>query len=131
MSRRQKQTKMDTSGNQDLGQNPFGALSSDGLPKGMVSESREKSAPKPTKSKGRVEVRREKAGRGGKTVTTLKEFPTHIPLVELEKMAKQLKQSFACGGVLKGRVIELQGDVCDRAINALSERGYKPVRAGG
>jgi len=42
-----------------------------------------------------------------------------------------MKQSFACGGVLKGRVIELQGDVCDQVIAALRERGYKPVRAGG
>ena len=64
-------------------------------------------------------------------MTTLKEFPTHIPLVELEKMTKGMKQSFACGGVLKGRVIELQGDVCDQVIAALRERGYKPVRAGG
>jgi translation initiation factor 1 len=130
MSERNKK-KLDISGSDGLGQNPFGALSGEGLAKGLPAEQREKPTPKPQKSKGRVEVRREKAGRGGKTVTTLKEFPTHIPLVELEKMTKGMKQSFACGGVLKGRVIELQGDVCDQVIAALSERGYKPVRAGG
>lgn len=130
MSQRSKK-KVDTSGNDSFGQNPFGALSSEGLADGLSAEQRSAHTPKPSKSKGRVEVRREKAGRGGKTVTTLKEFPTHIPLVELEKLTKQMKQSFACGGVLKGRVIELQGDVCDRALERLSAEGFKPVRAGG
>ncbi len=130
MSRSKKQ-KIDTAGSGDLGNNPFGGLSSAGLPQGQVRAPKPASTAKPAKSKGRVEVRREKAGRGGKTVTTLKEFPTHIPLVELETLTKDLKKSFACGGVLKGRVVELQGDVCDRACEALSARGYKPVRAGG
>ncbi|MFT5826833.1 MAG: translation initiation factor 1, partial [Yoonia sp.] len=75
--------------------------------------------------------RREKAGRGGKTVTTMREFSTNVPLKELEAMAFNLKKTCACGGALKGRVIELQGDVCDRVMGELEKLGYKPVRAGG
>ena len=84
-----------------------------------------------SKSKGRVEVRREKAGRGGKTVTTLRNFPSHVPLRSLETMAFDLKKQCACGGTLKGRVIELQGDVCQKVCELLDERGYQAVRAGG
>ncbi|MFQ3240956.1 MAG: translation initiation factor 1, partial [Lentimonas sp.] len=50
---------------------------------------------------------------------------------ELEAMAFNLKKTCACGGALKGRVIELQGDVCDRVMGELEKLGYKPVRAGG
>lgn len=85
----------------------------------------------PRKASGRVEIRREKAGRGGKTVTTLRNLPNNIPLKTLEAMAFDLKKQCACGGTLKGRVIELQGDVCQQVSQILKEQGYKPVRAGG
>jgi len=130
MSQSRKSSKISTNSSESLEQNPFAALSASGLPAGELRPEPVKKE-KAAKSKGRVEVRREKAGRGGKTVTTLKEFPTHIPLSELDALTKDLKKAFACGGVLKGRVVELQGDVCDRAIEALSARGYKPVKAGG
>lgn len=94
-------------------------------------------APKPRKqtaarkSSGRVELRREKAGRGGKTVTTLRSFPSHIPAKTLEAMVFDLKKQCACGGTLKGRVIELQGDVREPVSRILKKHGYEPVRAGG
>lgn len=81
--------------------------------------------------KGRVEVRREKAGRGGKTVTTLKAFPKHIPLKTLELMVFEFKKQCACGGTLKGRTIELQGDFCDQVCDKLTADCFQPVRAGG
>lgn len=115
-------------GGSDLNTNPFAGLERAGLPAGRVPE--QKSAPAPVKG-GRVEVRREKAGRGGKTVTTLSAFATHHNLRNLESLLKELKQSCACGGTLKLRVLELQGDVCDRACAELEARGFKPVRAGG
>ena len=132
MSKRSK-SKISTDGSGNaFGNNPFGGLDTGGLPSGPTpAQMRPAKAEKKAKSKGRVEVRREKAGRGGKTVTTLKEFPMHIPLKELEAMTFNLKKTCACGGTLKGRVIELQGDVCDRVIGELEKLGYKPVRAGG
>ncbi|MGJ8638018.1 MAG: translation initiation factor [Opitutaceae bacterium] len=128
-----KSSKIKTDGaSEDFGSNPFASLDAGGLPE---------AAPKPTTihkpkkkkalNKGRVEVRREKAGRGGKTVTTLKEFSSNIPLRELEALTFELKKTCACGGTLKGRSIELQGDVCDRVLERLQSHGFRPVRAGG
>jgi len=125
--------KIDTGGGESLGANPFGALSGAGLPnaKKMPPSGPAPKKPKAAPKKGRVELRREKSGRGGKTVTSLSEFATHLPLGELDKLAFDLKKSCACGGTLKGRTIELQGDVRDRAFAELEKRGFQPVRAGG
>jgi translation initiation factor 1 len=132
MSKRSKSKISTDGGDNAFAANPFGALDSGGLPSGPPPEvMRPAKAVKKPKSKGRVEVRREKAGRGGKTVTTLREFPTCIPLKELEAMTYNLKKTCACGGTLKGRAIELQGDVCDRVMGELEKLNYKPVRAGG
>ena len=128
-----KKHKIRTTSDDALDANPFTALDRSGLPKGKmkppVTLPEHKSVKE--KSKGRVEVRREKAGRGGKTVTTLKDFPSHIPLNTLEAITFELKKTCACGGTLKGRVVELQGDVCDRVSAELKLRGYQVVRAGG
>ena len=128
-----KKHKIRTVGGDALAANPFTTLDGSGLSKGEmkppVTLPEQKSVKE--KSKGRVEVRREKAGRGGKTVTTLKDFPSHIPLNTLEAMTFELKKKCACGGTLKGRVVELQGDVCDRVSAELKLRGYQAVRAGG
>ena len=125
--------RIDTGGGESLGSNPFENLSGAGLPKAEKVPARapvsKKSKPAP--KKGRVELRREKSGRGGKTVTTLSAFATHLPLGELDQLAFDLKKSCACGGTLKGRVIELQGDVRDKAFSELEKRGFQPVRAGG
>lgn len=134
MSQRKK-GKIATDGGDTLGGNPFEGLNSSGLPSGQGGQRRPEAAPKrkspSRKSKGRVAVRREKAGRGGKTVTTLREFPSHLPLATLEAMTFDLKKICACGGTLKGRVIELQGDVRERVCGELSARGYQAVQAGG
>ena len=132
MSKRSKNKISTDSAHNAFASNPFGALNSGGLLSGpRPSEMQPKVVANKPKSKGRVEVRREKAGRGGKTVTTLREFPSHIPLKELEAMTFNLKKTCACGGTLKSRAIELQGDVCDRVMSELEKLGYKPVRAGG
>ncbi len=137
MSRSNKK-KISTEGGEGFGSNAFGgldALSGDlgKLPDAPIAQklSSQVSKRKKPKSKGRVEVRREKAGRGGKTVTTLKEFPSNTPVRELETLILELKKTCACGGTLKGKVIELQGDVCDRVMKELEARNFRPVRSGG
>jgi translation initiation factor 1 len=130
----QRKSKISTDGGGTLGTNPFGALDATKLPQGqppVSKSSNELKGKKASLSKGRVEIRREKSGRGGKTVTTLREFPTSIPITTLDAMALDLKKSCACGGTLKGRVIELQGDVRNQVAKELYKRGYQPVRAGG
>ena len=128
-----KEHKIKIGGGDALTENPFTTLDGAGFPEGEKrsrAPSPQKSSAK-KKSKGRVEVRREKAGRGGKTVTTLKDFPSHIPLSTLGAITLELKKTCACGGTLKGRVVELQGDVCDRVCAELKLRSYQAVRAGG
>jgi translation initiation factor 1 len=127
MSRHSKKVSIQGS-DSSLADNPFAGLAGEGLPAGpVVTPARAK----PAKSQGRVELRREKAGRGGKTVTTLREFQTHIPLSALNQLTFDLKKACACGGALKGRVIELQGDVRERVMLELQQRNYRPVQAGG
>ena len=65
-----------------FGNNPFASLSSEGLPAGPEF------IPVPiakVKSRGRVDIIRQKAGRGGKTVTVVTNF-TGIGLPEKEKL---------------------------------------------
>lgn len=83
-----------------------------------------------TPSRGRVELRRCTAGRGGKTVTVASGF-TGIGLPELEDLAKALKARCGTGGTVKDRTIELQGDHRPEASRLLAERGFRPVLAGG
>lgn len=123
--------RIDTGGGNSLESNPFGGLSSAGLPAGSLAPKSLKSDRKKNVKKGRVEIRREKNGRGGKTVTTLSAFATHLPLGELDALAFDLKKACACGGTLKGRAIELQGDVREKALSELESRGFQPVLAGG
>ena len=72
-----KKSKISTDGGSFLQTDAFAELKSNTSLE-VYPKANSKTADKKTslkKPKGRVEVRREKAGRGGKTVTTLKAFP--------------------------------------------------------
>jgi translation initiation factor 1 len=81
-----------------------------------------KSAPKP---RGRVVLRRETAHRGGKTVIVVHDFPTHLHPVEIEAIAKRLRSACGCGGAVKARTIELQGDQPARIRAVLEAEGFQ------
>jgi len=81
------------------------------------------------RSDGKVRVRREVQGRGGKTVTTIAGVPGSEG--QLRELAAELKKLCGSGGALKERVIEIQGDHCERLIVELASRGYRAIRAGG
>lgn len=78
---------------------------------------------------GRVRVRRETKGRGGKTVTTI----TGLALDPdaLDSLGRELKQSCGAGGTVKDGVIELQGDRVARVLEILRARGIDAKGAGG
>ena len=126
--------KISTDGGQGLGQNPFGALSGAGLPPGKPSAGRPGSAAPaatgPEKNRGRVEVRRETGGRGGKTVTTVSGF-VGIGLPEKEQLCKKMRGACGCGGTVKDGVIEIQGDQRETVARILAEAGFRAVMAGG
>jgi translation initiation factor 1 len=84
----------------------------------------------PTKNRGRVDIRRETGGRGGKTVTVVSGF-VGIGLPEKEALAKKMRAACGCGGTVKDGAIEIQGDQRETVARILSEAGFRPVFAGG
>lgn len=132
--------KISTDGGSNLGQNPFGALSSAGLPvasKPVVDQAAAAAATarapgvvKPEKNRGRVDIKRETGGRGGKTVTVVSGF-VGIGLPEKEQLAKKMRAACGCGGTVKDGQIEIQGDQRETVARILAEAGFRPVFAGG
>jgi translation initiation factor 1 len=80
-------------------------------------------------SDGVVRVSRQTKGRGGKTVTRVEGVPLDDDA--LMQLGKQLRSACGSGGTVKDGVIEVQGDHCDKVIEALKQLGYAPKRAGG
>jgi translation initiation factor 1 len=84
----------------------------------------------PRKSRGRVDIKRQTAGRGGKTVTVISGF-VGIGQPEKEKLAKQMQKVCGAGGTVKEGRIEIQGDKRSEVARVLAEAGFSPVFAGG
>ena len=123
-----------TDGGQGFGHNPFAALSSEGLPpapENPPTDSAPPSAAKPAKkNRGRVDILRVKAGRGGKTVTVVKNF-VGIGLPEKEQLAKAMQRACGTGGTVKDGQIEIQGDKREEVARILMAANFRPVFAGG
>jgi translation initiation factor 1 len=125
--------RIPTDGGPGLGQTPFAALSSEGLPLAPENPaaSAEPAGVKPAgKHRGRVDILRVKAGRGGKTVTVVKNF-TGIGLPEKERLAKAMQRACGTGGTVKNGQIEIQGDKRAEVARILTEANFHPVFAGG
>ena len=123
-------------GGQSFGQNPFAGLSRVGLP--PAPEPRPGDAgcqpvvppPAPQKNRGRADILRQTAHRGGKTVTVVTGF-VGIGLPEKGKLAKAMQKACGTGGTVKEGRIEIQGDKRMEVARILSEAGFRPVFAGG
>ncbi|MBX7121272.1 MAG: translation initiation factor [Opitutaceae bacterium] len=131
--------KVPTGGGESLSQNPFGALdalkrSLPSLPDTEAQESRRMSSKSESglvkKNRGRVDIRRMTAGRGGKTVTVIDGF-VGIGLAEKESLAKAMQKRCGCGGTVKEGRIEIQGDKREDVARVLEAAGFRPVFAGG
>ena len=123
--------RIPTDGAQSFGHNPFDALSSEGLPPAPPTDGSLQVAPKPVKkNRGRVDILRVKAGRGGKTVTLVKNF-VGIGLPEKEQLAKAMQKACGTGGTVKDGQIEIQGDKRAEVARILTEANFRPVFAGG
>lgn len=77
---------------------------------------------------GVVRVSRQTKGRGGKSVTLVKGLA--LDAVALALIGKQLRTACGSGGTVKEGVIEIQGDHCERVMEALRQQGHHPKRAG-
>ena len=125
--------RIPTDGGQSLSHNPFAALSSEGLP--AAPENLPPAfTPLPDKAtrknRGRVDIVRQTAGRGGKTVTVVKNF-VGIGLPEKEQLAKAMQRACGTGGTVKDGQIEIQGDKREEVARILTEANFRPVFAGG
>jgi translation initiation factor 1 len=107
---------------------PFSNLNSAGLPPGK--EIPPKIPPSTPKNRGRVDIIRQTAGRGGKTVTVVANF-VGIGLPEKERLAKEMQRSCGTGGTVKDGRIEIQGDKREEVARILAKAGFRPVFAGG
>ncbi|MBT9506316.1 translation initiation factor Sui1 [Rhodoferax sp.] len=87
------------------------------------------STPARPASDGVVRVSRETKGRGGKGVTLVRGLA--LDPLALAALGKQLKTACGSGGTVKDGTIEVQGDHCDRVIEALKAQGFVVKRAGG
>lgn len=125
--------RIPTDGGGEFGHNPFASLSSEGLAPGAGNSPADigrQAEPKPKRNRGRVDIIRQTAGRGGKTVTVVKNF-VGIGLPEKEQLAKRMQKACGTGGTVKNGQIEIQGDKRAEAARILTEAGFRPVFAGG
>ena len=120
-------------GGTDFGSNPFDSLSSGGLRKAVISKHSSPKVSKPSRklSGHRLDVRREKSGRGGKTVTTVKGIPPGISWAERKEMLRDFKKRLGTGGVFADGQWEIQGDKRDEVVAWLEGKGYQPILTGG
>ena len=77
-----------------------------------------------------MDILRVKTGRGGKTVTVVKNF-VGIALPEKEQLAKAMQRACGAGGTVKDGHIEIQGDKREAVARILTEANFTPVFAGG
>jgi translation initiation factor 1 len=122
--------RIPTDGGQSLSHNPFAALSSEGLPAAPEIAVPPAMVKPVKKSRGRVDIVRQTAGRGGKTVTVVKNF-VGIGLPEKEQLAKAMQRACGTGGTVKDGQIEIQGDQREAVARILTEANFRPVFAGG
>lgn len=82
----------------------------------------------PTLAACTVRITHSRRDRGGKTVTLVEGL---TPLGDgLDAVARDLRKSLGCGGVMEGEVLVLQGDLRERARDWLVAAGAKSVRVG-
>jgi translation initiation factor 1 len=134
MAKKKNRYSVSEERSQSLG-NAFEGLDSLKLPSGSKTLENESSSEQISpelkkRNRGRVDIIRQKAGRGGKTVTVASGF-IGISEKELQHMARELKHLCGTGGTLKGRNIEIQGEKREEVFTYLEKEGFRPVRAGG
>ena len=124
---RKENKRLDTNAAQSARPGLNAAFSNLDLPNVLAASAPVTPSPigEPVWKMGRVVLRRETAHRGGKTVIVVHDFATHLPLSVIEKVAKKLRAACGCGGTIKDRTIELQGDQPAKVRAALEAEGFQ------
>jgi translation initiation factor 1 len=133
---RKKKDRAANSGDELREPNAFGALDALGnLPAGPddsapIIPTRTSNRGQKNTNRGRVDIVRQTAHRGGKAVTIVKNF-VGIGLPEKQDLAKKIQKACGVGGTVKDGCIEIQGDKRDEVKRILTETGFTPVFSGG
>lgn len=113
---------------------PFAALRnvnlSSGSAKQLTDDQADVAPSAPKKNRGHVDILRQTAHRGGKTVTVVTGF-VGIGQAEKERLAKEMQKACGAGGTVKEGRIEIQGDQREAVARILAKAGFRPVFAGG
>lgn len=117
-----------------LQHNPFAALRPEGSPEARPDPT--PSAPNPSAPEspepetgwgaGKIVLRREKKGRGGKTVTRIE----GLPPARLPALASEMKRGLGCGAKVEGEALILLGSLVDRAADWLRDQGAPRIIEG-
>ena len=128
-----KKKRIGVEGNETtLSNNPFGALDSSGLAQAPTSAPSAPIASEPAKkkSRGRVDIVRQRAAGGGGWMTVAKNF-VGISQEEKNDLKKRIQKRCGVGGSLKNGQIEIQGDKREEMKTVLEAAGFRVVFAGG
>lgn len=111
-------------------QNPFGALAAlrGTLPEGADAAPADRAVSNNAALAGKIVVRRERKGRGGKTATLVEGVA--LQGEALEAFGREMRQSLGTGGNIEDSVIVISGDQVERAIAWLRARGATRLIAG-
>ncbi len=125
---RDKKQRIPVEATPELRTNPFASLEI----RGRESESGGTGVPpvtnRSTPSKEKLLLRRSTAHRAGKTVLILEGFSPAWTTSQLESLLHELKSTLGCGGKIKDRHLELQGELTDRLLPLLEARGFAVKR---
>ncbi len=96
------------------------------LPPGPAQTSKASAPPKAGPEPGALRLRRERAGRRGKTVVLL-EGPG-VEALDLPTFAKRVAKALGTGATVEDQTIVVRGDVQQRLATWLASEGYQGVR---
>ena len=115
---------------QNAAANPFGALAAlrGTLPQGSDPAPTESAVPNNSALAGKIVVRRERKGRGGKTATLVEGVA--LQGAALEAFGREMRQSLGTGGSIEDNTIVISGDQVERAMAWLRARGATRLVAG-
>ena len=102
--------------------NPFAALG------GKASESKLEVKAEPPRPAGKLIVRRERAGRGGKGVTVAE--GGGLAAVDLAELAREAAKALGTGARVEDGRLVVQGEMSERLKGWLEGRGLGPVTLG-
>jgi translation initiation factor 1 len=114
-------SRIPVSGPREALQSPFAGLSIPDLPEGAALQEKKQTPASP----GRVVLRKEKSGRGGKPVIVVSGFHGGVSVGEIERLAADARRRLGCGGTVRYREMEFQGDNPSTVRKVFQAAGFR------